>query len=360
MALTLLSGCAPSYRIENQAHAICMGIDYEEGAMTVTVQVPAFGSGSDDKQEKAGSSYRIFSARADRFENAYNILQATLPQQLNLTHLKSVVFSRAFAESDMFLETVKTFMKIFLVTGSAQVIVTEKSARLLIENQKPHIGIRLSITIPSMLSYHAQNGYIPSQTLSDLYAGLFGGGKTALAALSDTADGNLSNEKQNSYTAGSMNREGENKNEYMGAALFDRTHLAGTLNGREMQLVHFLSGEDTRIADFTEPAAMRLSSRKKPGITVDRTDDSLSVQVSLYLDAAFLHENEDMENVKRILEEDFTEVIRKCQKMKTEPFGFAETAVKTFSTAREWTDYNWLERFSGAHVTVNLELNAEK
>ena len=360
LACILLTGCAPSYRIENQAHAICMGIDYEAGEMTVIVQVPSFGATAGKDGGEADSTYQIYSAQAQSFEKAYNILQATLPQQLNLTHLKSVVFSEKFARSDMFLSTIDTFMNVFLVTGSASVIVTEKSARLLIENQKPHIGIRLSITVPSMLSYHAENGYIPSTTLSSLYQGLKGHFSTAICALSDTAYEDEVKSENNTYTAGDMRREGVNKNEYMGAALFDRERMIGKINGREMQLMYFLSDPSTRIADFTDPAPIRLSSRRRSDVYVDTTGDRVKIKVTLYLDVSTLHESEDVSALRKSFENDFLNLIEKCQSMKVEPFGFSYAAGRNFLSNKDWNAYDWLTRFSASEVTVDVQMNAEK
>ncbi len=357
LPVLLLSGCAPSYRIENQAHAVSMGIDLDGRNMTVTVQVPNLGAASKNEGGAESSNYQIYSAEAESFEIACNILEASLPQQLNLTHLKTIVFSKAFAESDVFMETIDTFMNVFLVTGSANVIVTEKDAQMLIENQKPHIGIRLSITIPSMLSYHAENGYIPLCTLSALYAGLKGRYSTALCPLADTADGN--EEKNDPFMPGSIPRKGDNKNEYMGAAVFDRQRMVGTLNGYEMQLAYFLMGESGRIADFARPYAVRVSTRKKRDVKIDIDKDNVGIQVTLYLDAATLDGQTDVKAIEESLRSDFETVMKKCRQMGVEPFGFAESAAKAFKDNADFEKFDWPYRFKSANVKIILELNGE-
>ena len=355
----LLSGCAPSYRIENQAHAVSMGIDIDKNDMTVIVQVPNLGA-PQGKPGESSSSYQIYSATANNFESAYNILEATLPQQLNLTHLKTIVFSKAFAESDKFYKTIETFMNVFLVTGSATVIVTEKDAKTLIENQKPHIGIRLSITIPSMLSYHAQNGYIPSCTLSSLYAGLKGRYSTSLCALASTADSDIKNINENSYMPGELNREGDNKNEYMGAAVFDRNGMVGTLNGREVMMIYFLQGKANRIANFTTPVPMRVSVRKKRDVRIEVDGERPILKIDLHLDVATLEEHADLMLIEKSLKGEMEDLISKCQKLKVEPFGFAEIASKKFINNREYENYDWLSSFSKASVEITLHINNEK
>ncbi|MBR3929171.1 MAG: hypothetical protein IKJ65_09240 [Clostridia bacterium] len=357
LPLFLLSGCAQSYRIENQAHAISMGIDWHNGSMIVSVQAPNLGAPAGKKGESESSSYQIYSARAENFETAYNILQSTLPQQLNLTHLKTIVFSEEFARSDQFIRTIETFMDVFLVTGSASVIVTEKTAQTLIENQKPHIGIRLSITIPSMLSYHADNGYIPITTLSALYTGLKGRYSTVLCPLADTAtDSDIKNDP---FMPGSIPREGDNKNEYMGACVFDREKMVGILNGYEMQLCYFLMGESNRIADFASPFAMRVSTRKKRDVKMEITQDQVNIRITLYLDIATLEDGADLSAIEKRLVIDFEKVMDKCKDMSVEPFGFARCAARQFKDNRAFEDFDWLQKFKEANVEIRLRVNGE-
>lgn len=357
LPLILLSGCAPSYRIENQAHAVSMGIDLDGGIMTVIVQVPNLGAASQKEGGTESSNYQIYTAQAENFEIAYNILQSTLPQQLNLTHLKTIVVSRAFAQSDLFKKTIDTFMNVFLVTGSANMVVTEKSAKLMIENQKPHIGIRLSITIPSMLSYHAQNGYIPLCTLSKLYAGLKGRYSTALCPLSDTGDDQ--SKKDDPFMPGSIPREGDNKNEYMGAALFDRLKMVGTFSGYEMQMAYFLKDEGDRICDFASPIAMRLSTRKKREAEIKIEGDEVRIKVTLHLDVATLFGQTDLKAIEENLKRDFENVINKCKALGVEPFGFAQSAAKEFKDNRSYEDFDWLSKFRNAKIDLNIRLNSE-
>lgn len=358
LPLILLSGCAPSYRIENQAHAVSMGIDLKDGKMTVIVQVPKLGASSQKGGASESSNYQIYSAEAENFESAYNILESTLPQQLNLTHLKTIVFSEAFAGSDQFMKTIDTFMNVFLVTGSANVIVTKKNAEMLIENQKPHIGIRLSITIPSMLSYHAEKGYIPDCTLSSLYAGLKGRYSTALCPLSDTADN--SDAKDDPFNAGAIPREGDNKNEYMGAAVFGREKMVGQLNGYEMQLAHFLMDESGRIADFASPYAVRISARKKRDVKIQLDEEKAEIEVTLYLDCAALDNKTDLKDVEKSLISDFESVVDNCRKLGAEPFGFSKIAAKKFRDYETFEKYDWLSKFREANIKITVELGSEK
>ena len=96
----LLGGCTPSRQIENQAHAISMGLDLTDGKICMSVQVPTIGAGSGEGSGSASATeYSIYSATAKDFPLAYDLLLATVPQRLNLTQLKSIIFSEALARS---------------------------------------------------------------------------------------------------------------------------------------------------------------------------------------------------------------------------------------------------------------------
>lgn len=358
LLLMLLSGCTASFHIENQAHVITMGIDYSEESMTVTIQVPSFGGqGASHDGKQDGSSYLIYAASGRDFPSAINILKASLPQSINLTHLKSVVFSQEFAMSDLFRETVEIFMNMFSLSGNAVVIVSRSSAQELVKSQTPAIGLRLSQIVPSMLEYHVDTGFIPEYTLSMLYAGIKGVHSTGACALSDTA-GNQGT-SADSYLPGELEREGKNKNEYMGSALFDRERMRLILNGRETQLMHLLMGTGIRQANFTEPCNLRLSIRKKPKVTCNTQSDSPVIRVVLYLDAVPLTTIPDMHSLSESLKNEFQALIQKCMQAKVDPFGFAEHAQKDFSTMEEWLKYDWLEAFSRAQIEIDVNLIVE-
>lgn len=357
-ALCLLTGCASAFRLENQAHAIAMGIDYENGKMTITVQVPSFaGHAGGGKESEGASSYLLYSASGKDFPEAINILKASLPQNLNLTHLKSIVFSMDFSKSELFSDTIDIFMNMFSLSGNAVVIVCHESASEFINNQKPSIGIRLSQIVPSMLEYHADTGFIPEYTLSMLYSDMKGVYSTGACALA--AAGGETEKDNDRYLPGKLEREGKNKNEYMGAALFGREGVVLTLNGRETQLLNLLKGTDIRQANFTEPDDLRLSIRKKPKVKVDASKSAPEIDITLYLDLAPLTNMPNLQNVSEALKAEFRDLIYKCMQAKVDPFGFAEYAAMEFPTMREWVEYDWLEAFHRSDVRINVILLGE-
>ena len=57
-------------------------------------------------------------------------------------------------------------------------------------------------------------------------------------------------------------------------------------------------------------------------------------------------------------EADIAALVRRCQQLRIEPFGFAERVATRFLTVDDWLAWNWRERFSSADVDVCVTLPA--
>ncbi|MBQ3080379.1 MAG: hypothetical protein IJC48_10355 [Clostridia bacterium] len=356
LIIFLFSGCSSSHLLENQALAVSMGVDYTGGVFNITVQVPSI-SAPNDAQEKGGSGgYLIYSASDVDFIKAYHMLEASLPMELNLSLIKSIVFSEEFSKSDAFSDTLSLLVHMFSLSLNASVIVTRSEANEFLKNQKPFIGKRLSVTIPNMIEYRTNGGYIVNTSLSSLYAGLESEYSTAKCALADTASPTPSGE----LMAGEIAREGENKNEYMGCALFDREKLVLLLNGWETQLMHFICGTGGHTANISDPSPVRLTARKPRDIEITPLDGRIRIHLDMYLDVTPLIAFPDMDKLSAYIKSETEKLIEKCQTHHIEPFGFSDIAARRFLTNDEWMNYDWLQKFSEAEILISVSLIGEK
>ena len=348
----LLGGCTPSRQIENQAHAISMGLDLTDGKICMSVQVPTIGAGSGSA---SATEYSIYSATAKDFPLAYDLLLATVPQRLNLTQLKSIIFSEALARSERFFPILRSTMHIFSLSGSAIVLVSRTPAREILENQEAYIGTHLSISMPAMLEYYRVNGYIPQTSLSLLYAGLksvYSTGKAALCGLEGSEP-----PQDGSYLPGALDREGDNRDEFMGCALFNRNRMVGILDGHETQMMQLLSGESTEIGFTLPDSSVRLSQRRSPKIEFSSEDSRMRIDVTLRLRVIPLMETPDLDELKATLETSMQAVLKKCAEWEVEPFGFADAAVVSHLTFDSWDGERWPEVFGQAETRAHVVLS---
>lgn len=347
--ICLLTGCSQSTRIENQAHAISIGLDLDGNEIRMSVQVPTIGgeSGSGD-DKKSAVSYSVYSAAGPDFPSAYSLLTATVPEKLNLTQLKIIVFSQTLSESDRFFPLLEELMSVYELSAAANVIVSRTAAVDMLKNQRTLIGTHLSVSMPAMLENYEKSGYIPLTNLSGLYAGLKGSFSTQKAALGSVSEDALSG----SLIAGTLNRDGENENEYMGCALFGRRKMVGILNGYETQLMHFLEGKRVKISSVPNYPSASAQMIGKPRVDIQTANGKMRITVSLKIGVTSLSESVNAKAFKNRLTQDLAGVIGKCQRLGAEPFGFSEIAVREFKTNSDWGAFDWLSRFCEAEISV--------
>ena len=353
MTACLLTGCSASTHIENQAHAVSIGFDLEEDEIRMSVQVPTIGGKSPESEGGTGAvSYSIYSAAGSDFPSAYSLLTATIPEKLNLTQLKIIVISQSLAESEEFFPVLTEIMRVYELSAAATVIVSRTSALEMLKNQRTLIGTHLSVSMPAMLENYEKSGYIPLTSLSALYAGMKGAYSTQKAALGSVSEDSA----PGSLIAGTLNREGENKNEYMGCALFGREKMLGVLNGYETQLMRLLEGKRVKISSVQGFSSVSAEPLGKPRAEIRTSGGRTRIRILLEIGATSLFTPPDTEEIKNKLTSDIAGVIGKCQRLGAEPFGFAEIHARQYKTNAEWAQSDWLKRFSEADISVSVNV----
>lgn len=353
----LLGGCSAARQVEGQAYAVTMAIDAQpDGAVTVSVQTPSLGGVGSAGVASAGggdeeSGYVISSATGATFEAALSLLNETIPRMLNLSQIKSLIIAEELARREdfgMFLREIKQY---YLLYGEAGLIVCQGSARDMLEQQKPIIGVRLSDSVVIALEQYSLLGTIPRVTLATaLYASesVYEDPIAVLAAVSGTAVG--------AGYAGSLDRTGENRDEYYGGALLKDGRMVGRLSGGEMQLINLLRGADQPMAMVVDGAAMHLE-RQGAGVSVDLSGAAPVIDVRLSLLASMTDFPFNSDDIAASLAARYDALTAHCQALGVDPFGYARTAAAQFLTIPDWQAYDWRERFKAARVTYTITLH---
>lgn len=342
-------------QIENQAHAVSIGLDWIDGQIEFSVQVPTIGGNSITSDGGDAVEYLVFSTVAPTFPKAYDLMKATLPEKLNLTQLKSVIFSEALAMSDRFPSVIEALFRMYELSASAYAVVTRQSAKETLENQKTTIGTHLSVSMPAMLEFYEQDGYIPRISLSMLYAGMNGFYSTSAATLCAPEGFKPSNDSR--LLPGEINRDGKNRNEFMGSALFDRKGMVCELSGEETRLLHLLRGDTAQMQMFQDNLSYQLVSDAPVRLSADVSSSVPILDIAVSLSVTPFTEFKNPEYLAETLSVQLYGLIEKCQKLRIEPFYFAEKAASHFLTLKEWKDYDWLNAFSKAKINITVRLN---
>lgn len=391
-----LGGCGLTQQPEHQAYVITLGIDRaQNGQVEVWVQVPSIGGGSSEEGESGGSKYEMFSAQGADLSDALDLLAATLPSRLQLTLTKSVVVAEAVARSQDFKHILDDLVLSYHIYDSAAVIVTRGTARDFLAAQKPSIGIRLSTSVMAALEQFRQSGYIPYNTLYDLFSANHSIYSDPVLILADTGpedtqgqdgqgqapasageppsldgqtarngggtgeDGPVST-AQDAYP-GTLPRTGPNLNQYMGCALMRDGQMVGTLDGVSSRWLCVLRGEVDSVSYLAQGQALELRAQGAPQAHLELGEQSLEIQIELALRAYPPRRNIDLEQVRRRVTQDITRLFAQCQQAGVEPLNLAQRAALGFPTVDSFTAYAFREKFCQAavDVSVTVELGQE-
>lgn len=383
-----------STEIDAQVFAINIGIDrLTNGMVRVTVQMPSgeadgpsgsspqqgsdsqSGGGGEDTQEPQAkqlekahaiqqqsrqSGYLISTADGINFADAISILTATLPRLLNMSQVKQVVFSEAFACDAEFAPLVESLINANEFYNAAELVVCEGSAEEFIREQNLILGARLSKAQDAAAYAHKLVGFVPSAHMADIYYAMhsgYGDGAAALCA-TNLFQALASSNALSSGTvyAGQVARTGANLNEYMGSALFGDSGMVGRLTGHETQLMNILRGTLSEMLYMDGQRTSELRQQARPRVTIDTSGSA--PRISIYVELQMIPHLRSLsaEEVRARMTDELLALIVKCQALGVEPFGFGKVAVRSFPTFEAWNGYHWRDRFAQADIGLDVKV----
>lgn len=364
LLLTLmLSGCSDASQLNDQAYAVTLAVDRtEQGEILLSVQVPNIGqsssSGVQEDTQQAG--YVLSTAAGATFAEALDLLEITLPKMLNLSQLKTIVFSQEVAMRDDFGYMLQDMMMTYRLYSAASVVVCLGNAHDFLAEQKPSIGSRLSTYMVSILGHYQAEGHVPVATLADVYYGMQSFYSDPVAILAATADDTqirpIPAGRPGDALPGTLPRTGFQENEYMGCALFNHRQMVGFFGGMHTQMMNVLRGDIAQFSYVCEGLFVHLGQMRPPKVSIDLSEDVPKVHVLLQLSVMPLERNPDTVKLEELLRADMMDTIEDCQSLKIEPFLFAEVAARQFLTTYEWQQYGWSEKFAQAEITLDFRI----
>ena len=361
----LLGGCTQPQQVEGVAFAVILGADLtEEEDIELTVQIPKVGGSSSEGEEGTGggtSDYLIASARGATFTDALMALEITVPRDLTLTQVKLLVVSEALARHRKFFNFAESLAKLDQSCASAYFAVCRGNAGDFVREQKPVIGMRVSLGILAMFEHHRTRGYITGTRFADFYYQGVSVFSDPVAILCATAEGT----PQQAGTQGALDgmtpeavpAESENANEYVGAALFRNGLMAGTLDGLETALLNAVAGAPVFFNYSLNGMPVSLQSHGVTGLSIEEgADGRLHIAFDLRFNVIADLKAPPVEDIRATLREDLLQLLRKCQALGVEPFGFASHAASRFASLAEWGAYGWPARFQSAEFDVDVQI----
>ena len=360
----LLSGCTQARQVESVAFAVILGADLtEDEGIELTVQIPKVGGGSAEAQDGSGgpSDYLIASASGATFTDALMALEITVPRDLTLTQVKLLVVSDALARHETFLNFAESLARLDQSCASAYFAVCRGDAGDFVREQKPVIGMRVSLGLLAMFDHHKTRGYITGANFADFYyqgVSVFSDPVAILCATAQEAPGTSSGQGAlDGLTPETVPASSENENEYVGAALFRDGAMVGALDGLETSLLNAVSGAPVFFNYSLEGMPVSLQSHGLSGLAIEEGEDGrLRVAFDLRFNVIADLKAPPAQALRETLRADLLDLLAKCQALGVEPFGFAEHAALRFASLADWQAYGWRDRFREAEFDVDVQI----
>lgn len=394
-----LSGCYDARELEDLTYVFAIGIDRGiSDKWRLTILFPAMdnkdgnGSGSgggSGSAESKNESYEVVTIDAPAFFTALNMLNTSIPRELNFMHTKYLVISEELARSGTLGDYLAPIVRYRQVRRIINVAVSKGSAREFIKELSSVTGATLPKAMTTSMGKHELTGFFHDIDLNDFYNGMKSTYRAPVAALggvNDFSSFKLSGKKWEGgnktggeYKAGEIPRLGGSKTEFMGCALFDGDTMVGELNGEETRLMLMGRGEFIRgffnIPDPIEPSLsvpIDIRHARKPKIDITYKGDKPIINMRIQLEGDILaiqsrinYENEDLTPLlerafEQHIKDGMDKLIAKCQALNLDVFQFGRTAIWQFGTIEEWESYNWLSHFKDSEITCEVKFSIRR
>lgn len=365
--LLLLSGCTEFNQVEDLAFAEVLGIDInDENLIEVSIQIPKIAGKRGEDGSGGGSSQLIYSAAGETLDEALHLLQWAVPRRLDLSQIELIVVSESLAKSERFLRTANTIMATPRLYTAARLAVCSDSAKKFVAAEKPVLGTRTSTELTAAFADYVRNGFIPDESFADVFYRTRSVYSDVLAIHADTAPQSEPKPDQQAQPASATTPsssdtdrvEMQHSNRFLGAAIFQQGLMIGKLSADEYLYSKILSGKQQAFPFSVNGQTTGLTTLGTPAVQIDTSSDPMQIDVSLRFSIVSSSNAVPVEPLKAALEQELTNIIRICQRMGTEPFGFADTAAASFLTIDDWMQFDWIERFTNSHVNLNVQIHS--
>ncbi|MCL6639174.1 MAG: Ger(x)C family spore germination C-terminal domain-containing protein [Firmicutes bacterium] len=326
----------------------------------------------------------MVSVEAPTLLSALESINSFVDRRAELSHTKAIVISKELSEQglDQFLSPLTRFRQFRRHTF---VMVTECPARDFLKEIKPLLEDNPAKYLELLAGGEKYTEFIPASDVYHIYnahRSRAGEPLAVLAGLQRQAAGppDPAFKPKSGFTAGRIPREGGTKPELMGAAVFRRGKMVGTITGQEVGLVKMIRGEFGRtIMNLKDPlhpdlfVIFDLRPQKGPEIKAALDNGAVSIKARLFLEGTIIsiQSGENYGDPKMLpvlqqaLENQMTEeaakLIQKAQNdFKADIFSFGNQVRKQFSTWPEWERFNWPERFPAAGVEVSCQFKVRR
>lgn len=379
--LFLLVGCWDQQNLEEFGYIIAIGIDLDdEHHMKVTYQIANPEAG--ETQTQGGTDEppsEIITIRAPDIISARDMVVSTISREVVFTHMEVLIVSEEVARSEQLVDFIKPAVREREFDRRMTLIISREDAADYLRRNNPTLETRPHKYFEMMKDRWRENGLIPESTIHEYLRNLDENTGLFLATYSTSEKVQGSDGNEGRYTAGEIDIEGGNVVQTFGAAIIKEGRMIGSITGEETRLSLMLRPYievGQMIATYDDPSekdkhvTVRILNQKstKVSINTDQAFPIINVEVPLQLEILAIKSHHDyiidlekQAQLKKSIEDNFKsraeQFIKKTQEQfKADPFQWSNVARRNFWTLQEFWNYDWINKYPQAQVTVTVNV----
>lgn len=363
--MTVLRGGS---EIEHQAFVFSIGIDQEEnGLLLVSIQIPnakregelsGGGSGDLDGNE-------IIEASATTYVNACDVLDASIPRDINFTQVSQVVISEELAKQSNFSDLLDDVLHSKNIRKSATLVICRGKAKEFINAQTSFLGVRISVNISTHLKLAKALGIIPNAMIGEVVRMSYGAWRDAIVPyatlnahqdMEELMDSSMEDLPLDVH-AGDLPEMSTSRIEYAGAVLLLDGRMVGSLTGVEVQFLSFIMGDIEEFTFLVDDVYYHIRQMGAATTQVVKNGDGYILRVKGHILAGELrHGTANEERLRNAFTYEMLKLLEKLQALGVDPIGFQGKAVRSVLTIRDWPQAEWVQQYKNATIEVELKV----
>lgn len=399
LQLTSLTGCYDKRELDDMAYPIALGFDKgvtNELRMTLQLAIPiAIGGGEGGGGGEGEKSVSVVTVDTPTVYSGLNMLNTFVSKQINLSHVKAVIFSQELAKEGI-IRYLHAMVRNREFRPSMKIIVSRDPAEEFINAVKPRLETNPAKYYELLLEAYRYTGFTAESEMIDFYIKSKSTAIQPIAVLAgvnkfeSTDDFNLNGstymEKgrelplEGDFRAGELTKTGDLRVDVMGLAVFDGGKMVGELDGEETNYHLMINGKFIS-SFFTMPdpiekdrfVVLNLKRSRNTEQSVDIIDGKPKLNVKVRLEADILSiqsgiNYEAIDNLNK-LEHATEEFLKKgmirylqknCKEFGTDTNGFGLKMKGKFLTWKEWDQFDWLSKYKDSTFDVTVDVKIRR
>ena len=390
--LVLQTGCWDYTELDDNAFVVVIGFDKLDGemanekekkrnAMKVTYLIanPQVGTSAlaDVSQDEKANETATFIA--PDFISSRDLANVFVSRRISFSHLRMIVIGEEYAKDPKTVNQLLQLTREQKVRENSVLMVSKEPAFEFLKNNKPIFDTRIHRYVQATTTVTKKTGLTPYSTYKDFVQ------KVSEPYSSQIVMYGTNEVKEKDKDIGAKNIAGDlakidgDSSELLGAAVFHKGTMVGTISGNDVRLVLLVSKQgllESIERSFHDPldpehfVSLELSKhQKKPlDIEVDVDGEYPKIQVTVPLKMQLLSspgkidyiEKEEYqkklgEHIANQLQSEMNTLIQKAQESYGDIFDFHQVARTKFLTYKDWVAYDWEEKFKKADIEVKFD-----